>query len=586
MPQLPPPTALLPFLLLLPLLLPLSGCDDDDPTEPGDTTPPAAVTDLELQLSTTTPAVRSLTWTAPGDDGDTGRAAQYDLRASADTITAATFELATPLLGVPAPGEPGITELYELPAGYQNGTWSFALRAIDEAGNVSATSNVVVAAEILPAANTLIGQLVRAEDDTPIGPMDVSLLDLDTLAAVGLVEADAEGNFRFDDLPPGDYLPVIHSPDRVLFGLPRTRFSFVEGDTLRVTYPLSPVPPLRGEDDLILEGQVIDRDTGLPIPFARIEMSSFDQGPNWSQSGSSWSEFRGGATTQEPVADEEGRFTLGPIPTITFIDPGTGETRELIASWRVTAPGYRAVGFDTSQSGNFDTDVTVRMPPGRDVGVITGTVVDVDGAPLAGVPVYAEWRRDQGQFPKGAATPGVIEPDAGGDGNDVGRIIPAEPTDVTDALGRFRIEALPAGGYNLLAGAAPDDGWVGIPKQGIELTNVEPERDAGELIAAEAIDGLSPANLEEVFGTSTLTWPEVDGAVSYQVVVRRASDLSSATINVPTPRVSIVAGNEPFNLATLFRWEVFAIDVDGNEIAATDRPHLFRYDPQDRPPAK
>ena len=68
----------------LPALLP--GCGKDKSPGP-DTTPPAAVTDLAL-LRTTETSV-TVTWTAPGDDGDKGRATSYDLRYSLSALPAA-----------------------------------------------------------------------------------------------------------------------------------------------------------------------------------------------------------------------------------------------------------------------------------------------------------------------------------------------------------------------------------------------------------------------------------------------------------------------------------------------------------------
>ena len=55
----------------------------------GDTTPPADVTDLAV-VGATTDSV-TLSWTAPGDDGDVGTAATYDIRYSTSPITEATW---------------------------------------------------------------------------------------------------------------------------------------------------------------------------------------------------------------------------------------------------------------------------------------------------------------------------------------------------------------------------------------------------------------------------------------------------------------------------------------------------------------
>ena len=55
-----------------------------------DAVPPAAVTDLGIASSTETSA--TLHWTAPGDNGRTGTAAEYDLRYFSDVITEQTWQ--------------------------------------------------------------------------------------------------------------------------------------------------------------------------------------------------------------------------------------------------------------------------------------------------------------------------------------------------------------------------------------------------------------------------------------------------------------------------------------------------------------
>ena len=52
----------------------------------------------------------TLTWTAPGDDGSTGTAAGYEIRYSKSPITAASWVLATPVTGVPAPQAAGTAQ--------------------------------------------------------------------------------------------------------------------------------------------------------------------------------------------------------------------------------------------------------------------------------------------------------------------------------------------------------------------------------------------------------------------------------------------------------------------------------------------
>ena len=122
------------------LLVAWAGCSGDDPAGPAiDETPPAAVADLGIQSvegSTVTVA-----WTAPGDDGDEGRADAYDLRWSFAPITAGTWGAAAQVAGVPAPGEPGTAESHAFDVAGKADV-HVALKTADEVPNWSGLSNV------------------------------------------------------------------------------------------------------------------------------------------------------------------------------------------------------------------------------------------------------------------------------------------------------------------------------------------------------------------------------------------------------------------------------------------------------------
>ncbi len=105
-----------------------------------DTTPPAPVADL------TAPAVSTgsvtLGWTAPGDDGMIGTATAYDLRYSTAPIDEGTFAGATPVANPLKPSPAGTAQTFEV-NGLASGTqYYFALKSIDNVGNVSGLSNV------------------------------------------------------------------------------------------------------------------------------------------------------------------------------------------------------------------------------------------------------------------------------------------------------------------------------------------------------------------------------------------------------------------------------------------------------------
>lgn len=115
-----------------------------------DTIAPRAVVDLASE--STAASNVTLRWTAPGDDGASGRATAYDLRYTTEgPIDNGTFPLAT-VIAAPTPGPGGSTERWTV-AGLAAATrhW-FALRTSDEAPNWSPLSNVVDAVPLAPTA--------------------------------------------------------------------------------------------------------------------------------------------------------------------------------------------------------------------------------------------------------------------------------------------------------------------------------------------------------------------------------------------------------------------------------------------------
>ena len=130
---------------------------------PGDTTSPDSV--IDLTVSEVTVDTVTLTWTAPGDDGNSGIASQYDIRMSESMITEANWDSATQLTGEPSPNHAGSSEAVQVTQLTEGTTYYFALKTADEVPNWSGLSNVVSAT---PTA-----------DNTPTGP-DV-VVDLGTV---------------------------------------------------------------------------------------------------------------------------------------------------------------------------------------------------------------------------------------------------------------------------------------------------------------------------------------------------------------------------------------------------------------------
>jgi hypothetical protein len=97
---------------------------------------------LPIGTKTVVPDSVFLNWTAPGDDGNVGTAAEYDARRSNVMITNATWASNTQFTGEPTPKIAGTQEKWKLPV-LPNGTYYIAIKARDEAMNWSGLSNVI-----------------------------------------------------------------------------------------------------------------------------------------------------------------------------------------------------------------------------------------------------------------------------------------------------------------------------------------------------------------------------------------------------------------------------------------------------------
>ncbi len=97
---------------------------------------------LAISISSTTDSTVTLSWTATGDDSLTGTAASYDVRWSTAAITSANWSSATQSTGEPTPAAPGTTQSFTVRNLQRQVTYWFAVRIADDAGQLSALSNV------------------------------------------------------------------------------------------------------------------------------------------------------------------------------------------------------------------------------------------------------------------------------------------------------------------------------------------------------------------------------------------------------------------------------------------------------------
>lgn len=101
---------------------------------------PAAVQNLTVILATVDSL--TLTWTAPGDDGDQGRATRYEVRYALSSITnEAEWDGATLVSHPPVPQVAGSEEIFVVAGLESSTTYYFVLKAVDEGGNWSVLSN-------------------------------------------------------------------------------------------------------------------------------------------------------------------------------------------------------------------------------------------------------------------------------------------------------------------------------------------------------------------------------------------------------------------------------------------------------------
>jgi hypothetical protein len=84
-----------------------------------------------------------MSWTAPGDDGDVGRAAVYELRIATFPLTAATFGSGLLVPGTPDPATAGSRETFVVRGLTRGTSYWLGIRTMDDAGNWSAVSNIV-----------------------------------------------------------------------------------------------------------------------------------------------------------------------------------------------------------------------------------------------------------------------------------------------------------------------------------------------------------------------------------------------------------------------------------------------------------
>ena len=124
-------------------------CSQENVLTP-DVNAPSYIVDLSVVF--TTIASATLTWTAPGDDGDQGNATHYDVRYATVPISDKNWNFALHAVGEPSPMAAGETELFTVRGLEPDVEYFFAVKVADEINNWSGLSN-------LEGAKTGLGHL-------------------------------------------------------------------------------------------------------------------------------------------------------------------------------------------------------------------------------------------------------------------------------------------------------------------------------------------------------------------------------------------------------------------------------------------
>jgi len=407
------------------------------------------------------------------------------------------------------------------------------------------------------------GTLVFVENEGPLPDLEVTLFEPDAQVVIARDVTDSAGYFEFRGIPEGAYVPVVRSNGFRPILMARPRWPIGEGEQVHVDLRMRRAAAIR-DTPYSLTGRVVDRDTGEPIPNARVEMNFVGQGE---LAQVNWSEYAGWSTTLESAADEDGMFFIEPCP---IIDPGT-PTEIYVPGYRVTAPGYQSRWMDRNYDPELISSIVqgVRLLKGEDLGTIEGKVLDRNGAPLEGVPVSVEWRRRDGALRGFEPTDDFGRPES--------IMIPGAVT-VSNAEGFYSIGNLPQGFYVVQAGIYPDDGWVGIRVGGVHIEGFSSTATA-DLAAFRTINVVSPADGATLDAAPMrLEWEPYLDAGRYEVFFRRDLDGDTFLTGVTDPFYEPDPGSAFFNPDCTYGWEVRALDSEGNGIGLTDRPSAFRID--------
>ncbi|WP_171636624.1 fibronectin type III domain-containing protein [Paenibacillus plantarum] len=107
-----------------------------------------------LTASSPTSNSVSLSWTAVGDDNNSGTATSYDVRYNMSYISSTNWATSTQATGEPTPAAPGTPQSMTVTGLSAGVTYYFAIKAVDDVGNVSSLSTIASATTNVSASDT------------------------------------------------------------------------------------------------------------------------------------------------------------------------------------------------------------------------------------------------------------------------------------------------------------------------------------------------------------------------------------------------------------------------------------------------
>jgi hypothetical protein len=114
---------------------------------------PGKITDLTASQPTSTSVV--LSWSAPGDDGNSGTVSGYNIRYNMEPITESLWDISTQCPDYPTPESPGTQQFYTVTGLLSSKKYYFAVKAFDERPNFAPLSNIANATT-LSSSDTIL----------------------------------------------------------------------------------------------------------------------------------------------------------------------------------------------------------------------------------------------------------------------------------------------------------------------------------------------------------------------------------------------------------------------------------------------